>query len=50
VSKTDVQKEMFNLLIEADIKDYHGAIAIAGIRSGRLNDFIIKKRLFLLEI
>jgi len=45
VNKTDVQNEV-DLLKEGDIEDYHGAIAIAGIRSGRLTDFIIGKRFF----
>jgi len=43
VSKTDVQKRV-NLLPKEYFKDYYGAIAIAGIRSGRLNDFIQGKR------
>jgi len=43
VSKTDVQNEV-DLLKEADIEDYHGAIALAGFRSGRFIDFIIGKR------
>jgi len=43
VSKTDVQKEV-DLLIEGAIDDYHKAIAIAGIQSGRLTDLIRGKR------
>jgi len=43
VNKTDV--EDINLLLKNEtIEDYYTAIAIAGIRSDRINDFIKEKR------
>jgi len=44
VSQTDVQRE-YNLLLENKMfGDYYGAIAMAAIRSGRLNNLIKGKR------
>jgi len=44
VNQIDVQRE-YNLLSEYEkYGDYYGAIAIAAIRSGRLNDLINGKR------
>jgi len=44
VNQTDVRRE-FNLLLENKVfGDYYGAIAMAAIRSGRLNDLIKGKR------
>jgi len=44
VSRTEVQKEI-NLLFKNNIVNYYyGAIAVAAIRSGRLDDLIKGKR------
>jgi len=45
VNKTDVQEIILLLKNEnIDIIDYYAAIALAGIHSGRLDDFIKGKR------
>jgi len=59
VNSNTIQKGLFDLTIfisvkdvedtylrlkEKNIKDYYGTIAIAGIRSGRLDDFMKGKR------
>jgi len=42
ISKTDFQNAVD--FLKENIVDYYGAIAIAGIRSGRFKDFITGKR------